>query len=261
MAKSKAKPVAKKSCFVISPIGNAGSDTRRRSDCAFEYIIKPSLNGLGYDEPERVDKSDKPTHITTEIILQLVNADLVIADLSELNANVFYELGIRHAFKKPCILMSNWEKKPPFDVSGINVIDYIHDDPQSHKKAIGRIKSQIEVFGIEGNVSNPVTVAFGFEKLEESGDEKDKMISELVRRVDGMSNEISSLQTATETNLSFHTSPLAAGGLADSMRNYDSTFIHPRNTGLHGGILSLDSSSFRIDENGSIVISTTDEDV
>ncbi|MFL4468883.1 hypothetical protein ACERZ8_02990 [Tateyamaria armeniaca] len=101
------------------------------------------MEGLGYGDPIRVDKSDKPTHITTEIIQQLVAADLVIADLSALNANVFYELGIRHAYKKPCILVSDWVEKPPFDVAGINTIKYVYDDPTSHAQVIKRIRVQL----------------------------------------------------------------------------------------------------------------------
>jgi hypothetical protein len=97
-------------------------------------MIKPSLDQMGYDDPIRVDKADKPSHITTEIIRNLINADLVIADLSDTNPNVFYELGIRHAFKKACVLLADGDKPFPFDVAHINTIKYVYDDPNSHKE-------------------------------------------------------------------------------------------------------------------------------
>ena len=187
-------------CFVISPIGEDGSQTRRQSDMVFEYIIKPALVAIGMDAGaiHRVDKSDKPTHITTEIIGNLVNYDLVIADLSDLNANVFYELGIRHAFKKPCILISDWKIRPPFDVSGINVISYKYDDVSSHLECSQRIQSQFNSFKNSESVSNPVTIALGFEKLSEKGDDMSKLVVTIAAKVEELQSEIFELQSKEE---------------------------------------------------------------
>lgn len=129
-----------------------------------------------YDPPVRVDKHDKPTHKTTEIVQNLINADLVVADLSGSNANVYYELGIRHAFGKPCIMLSDWELAPPFDISGTNIIQFTHDDPASHRDAISRIVGQAKSFESEDSVSNPVTIANGFTELSSRGDDKDMLM-------------------------------------------------------------------------------------
>lgn len=178
-----------KTCFVISPIGDDESQTRRQSDCVFEYIIIPALGGLGYDHPIRIDMDDKPAHITTEIIKNLVHADLVIADLSAVNANVFYELGIRHAYQKPCILISDWVVRPPFDVSGINVIKYVYDDPKSNKQTSNRISEQIKSFEGSSDVSSPVTIALGFERLSEAGDDISKLVSTLAEQVERLQHQ------------------------------------------------------------------------
>lgn len=185
-------------CFVISPIGEDASQTRRQSDLVFEYIIIPALLESGFEKANihRVDKSDRPAHITTEIIGNLVHYDLVIADLSELNANVFYELGIRHAFKKPCILISDWKNRPPFDVSGTNVIRYVHDDVASHLACRNRIKAQVTDIRLTDSVSNPVTVALGFERLSEDGDDVSKLIVSLSEKVESLQGQISELQSA-----------------------------------------------------------------
>ena len=182
-----------RSCFVISPIGEEGTKTRRQADCVFDYIVKPALDGLDYRLPERVDRSDKPVHITSEIITQLLEADLVVADLSSLNANVFYELGIRHAFKKPCILLSDWIDRPPFDISGVNVIRYVYDDPTSHRAAASRIRSQAETLDGGGAVSNPLTVAFGLRELEKTGDDEGKLIVQLSEQLSRQQAQIDEL--------------------------------------------------------------------
>lgn len=89
-------------CFVISPIGDDNSDTRKRSDMVLKHIICPPIEQLGY-EVIRADKISEPGIITTQIIQLIVDSALVIADLTERNPNVFYELALRHAIRKPLV--------------------------------------------------------------------------------------------------------------------------------------------------------------
>ena len=91
-----------KTCFVISPIGVEGSETRKRADDAFEGIIKPAVEPLGY-KPVRADHLKSPGKITDQVIEIITEAPLVIADLTDLNANVFYELSLRHISEKPVV--------------------------------------------------------------------------------------------------------------------------------------------------------------
>ena len=93
---------ATKKCFIASPIGAAGSDERHRSNLVKKYIIDEAVNPLGY-KTVRADEIDKSGEITTQIVSDLIDADLLIADLTGQNANVFYELAIRHSFRKPYI--------------------------------------------------------------------------------------------------------------------------------------------------------------
>jgi hypothetical protein len=91
-----------KICFVIALIGEANSDTRRRSDQILRHVILPAAKECGYDAI-RADQIAEPGLITSQVIQHVVSDPLVIADLSERNANVFYELAIRHAIKKPLV--------------------------------------------------------------------------------------------------------------------------------------------------------------
>ena len=85
-------------CFVIGPIGEPGSPERTHADMLLNNVIREALKDC--DPPYEVARSDEiddPGMITDRMIHDILNADLVIADLTFLNPNAFYELGIRHA--------------------------------------------------------------------------------------------------------------------------------------------------------------------
>src|SRR5262245_41219233 len=102
-----------KVCFVICPIGKEGSDIRKRSDKVFKYIITTAVTNCGY-EPLRADKIAETGMITTHVINQLIEAPLVVADLTGWNANVFYELAIRHVVRKPFVQLIQKGETLPF---------------------------------------------------------------------------------------------------------------------------------------------------
>jgi hypothetical protein len=78
------------------------------------------LETLGYSTIKRADQMPEPGMITNQIIQQLLTCDLVVADLAGSNANVFYELAIRHAARKPSIHLFLPQQKIPFDLACSN---------------------------------------------------------------------------------------------------------------------------------------------
>ncbi|HEV3316484.1 MAG TPA: hypothetical protein VG488_05925 [Candidatus Angelobacter sp.] len=116
-------PSSEKVCFVISPIGSPNSEVRERSDQLFRYIIKPAAEKHGL-LPIRVDQEQRPGLITKDIIRHLLDDRIVIADLTDHNANVFYELAVRHACNKPTVQMILAGQNIPFDVAGMKTIYY-----------------------------------------------------------------------------------------------------------------------------------------
>jgi hypothetical protein len=94
-----------KLCFVVGPIGETVSETRNHADLLLELIIKPAMAQFPEFHVKRQDEDSKPGMIDSQIIIALRDADLVIADLSHLNPNAFYEIGIRHMVAKPIIHM------------------------------------------------------------------------------------------------------------------------------------------------------------
>ena len=87
-------------CFVISPIGTSGTDGYKRAKNVLTYVISPAAEEVGL-KAERADDLSQPGSVATQIIQQLISAKMVVADLTELNPNVFYELAVRDSFE-PC---------------------------------------------------------------------------------------------------------------------------------------------------------------
>ena len=104
-----------KTCFVIAPIGPPDSDIRKYSDKVLNFVIKLQLTPLGY-KVIRADEISEPGSINAQIIRQLINADVVLADLTGQNPNVMYELAIRHVIRKPVILIAKKGEILPFDI-------------------------------------------------------------------------------------------------------------------------------------------------
>lgn len=134
-------------CFVISPIGEKNSETRKRSDKLIEYIIEPALDKDKY-EIIRADSSDEVTPITNHIISLIQQSDLCIIDLTDNNPYVMYEFGRRQETGKPFILLTAAESKSklPFDISGIRTIFYDINDVESVNSCMRKIKSIVYYF-------------------------------------------------------------------------------------------------------------------
>lgn len=102
-------------CFFISPIGSDQSEQRKHADLVLGSLVEPALADLGL-RVVRADKIAQPGLITAQVMEHCVKARLVIADLSFSNPNVFYELALRHACRKPVVQLIRTEDRLPFDV-------------------------------------------------------------------------------------------------------------------------------------------------
>jgi len=114
--------LATQECFVICPLGDVGSPVRSRADSLRDRLLIPVLEPRGY----RVNRSDSLREsgmITDQIIQRLRGAELVVADLSGLNPNVYYELAVRHVFRLPTVHLCDRGDRLPFDVRGLRVME------------------------------------------------------------------------------------------------------------------------------------------
>ncbi len=115
----------KKTCFVVTPIGKPESDIRRHIDGILKTAIIPVLG----DEyaVEAAHTCFESTSITKQVYQKLYDSDLVIANLTNLNPNVMYELGIRFCFGKPVILIAKEGTALPFDINERRTLFYKDD--------------------------------------------------------------------------------------------------------------------------------------
>jgi hypothetical protein len=132
-----------KSVFVVSPIGVPGSDPHKKAAYALKYIFREALKGDEW-EVHRADEGKSPDSIGQHVIKRLYEADLVIADLTGHNPNVFYELAIAHGWGKPVVHLIAEGEKVPFDIVDMRTIFYDITDLASVEDAVANLREYAE---------------------------------------------------------------------------------------------------------------------
>ncbi len=125
------RPEVRPHAFVIMPFGKkkGGDGSLYDFNAIYSQLIRPALEAAGF-EAFRADEETTSGDILTDMFQELLLADLCIADMSIDNANVFYELGIRHAFRKRGIVhIQAGRTYMPFDVFNVRTIPY-HITPE-----------------------------------------------------------------------------------------------------------------------------------
>ncbi len=169
----------KETCFLISPIGEIGSEKHEVFAEVLEYVVKPAVENSGFNlKVVRADEIKKPGSIIKEILENLVNSNIVIADLTTQNPNVFYELGVRHALSPRTILIAQSTDDIPFDLRDYRTIIY-----NTSARGASAFATTLKIYLEEINSSpdtpdNPVLDRIGFleqNKIRQYQDEIDKL--------------------------------------------------------------------------------------
>lgn len=92
-------------------------------DTFYREVIQNQAETAGYDVV-RMDEKAGPGVIFQDIQREIEQAEIVIAEITPANPNVFYELGYAHALGKPTILLAQREAKLPFDIQSFRVVFY-----------------------------------------------------------------------------------------------------------------------------------------
>lgn len=127
---------ANDSCFVMQPFASPLGDY-------YEKIYRPAIEKAGL-RPVRADAEIFATgKIMDQVWGGINSAKVLVAELTTRNPNVFYELGLAHAMKKPVVLVSATEEDVPFDLHHIRVIYYDTSDPFWGSKLIEKVAENI----------------------------------------------------------------------------------------------------------------------
>jgi hypothetical protein len=137
-------------CFMIMPYGKKATQAEPGQGVAtidfnalWDRAYAPVIKELGY-EPVRADQ-DVDALIITQMIERLYFADLVLAEMTIPNGNVYYEVGVRHAAReKGCVLLAaDWSKRL-FDVAQMRTIPYPLADGDVGEIAAQAIRAAIK---------------------------------------------------------------------------------------------------------------------
>lgn len=179
-------------CFVIMPFGNHEIDAANatRLESIYTRWIKPAVESIsvpGRQEEKischRGDKTFRPGEIISHVIENLISAEIMIADLSGKNPNVFYELGVRHAVRSNCILIADNLNDVPFDLRALRTIIYQYE-PDGMLMLQDALKGAIaEILQDLNTIDNPVRRFIYQRDLETTVRESSSPESNLVKTV------------------------------------------------------------------------------
>lgn len=182
----------KKRCFVVSEFGR-DEPTRRERTQMLKHLVRKVLKPMGYDV-QRADDIDDLGQITHQIIERLLDDELVVADLTGLNPNVFYELAVRHAARKPVITLMSSGEALPFDVKDVRTVFYDLRDPDRLEEAQEELRQK--VLALEAHpddVRNPITVARDVALLQQSADPEAQVAGAVLSALNDLRDEVRGL--------------------------------------------------------------------
>lgn len=180
---------AKRKCFIITPIGNDGSETFRKAKGVIDSVIKPILSDYEFTDIKPAYEINVSGMINTQIINRIVEDDLVIANLTGNNPNVMYELCLRHVAAKPIIHICEKGTVLPFDIKDSRTIFYTDD-----MLGVEELKDKMKLFMDEISynddyMDNPVYNAQRYGKLlKETQGTNDNQVLQLLMDI---SNKLS----------------------------------------------------------------------
>ena len=105
--------------FVLMPF-------KKSLESVYRSLIKPAFEGAGF-QVLRADDISSQRNILQDIVNSIESADLIVADLTDSNQNVYYELGVAHARGKPAFVMVQNIDDVPFDLRSYRIFQYSMD--------------------------------------------------------------------------------------------------------------------------------------
>jgi hypothetical protein len=224
-------------CFVIMPIATPPELKGRYQDDpshflhVYEHLFKPAIQAIKYDPLP--PSSSGGVVIQADIISKLEEADLVLCDISALNANVFFELGVRTALNKPvCMVKDDLVEAIPFD-NGI-VVHHTYDHrlhTWNYEEQVRELADHISSASNKCGESNPLWKYFGVRSTAKpaAGGESLTQFNYIQSRLDAIQGVLSSAGPRSDTTQRRDVGPFQVGFL---LGNLFRLFYNPAIPGL-----------------------------
>lgn len=186
----------KEKCFIITPIGDDTDPIRRHIEGIIEAAITPAL-GEKY-EIVVAHRISEPGSITKQVISEIYSAKLVIANITNRNPNVMYELALRHAIGKPVITIAEKGTSLPADIITQRTIFY-HNDAKGVlelrddlKKAESEVDFETKggpIVDVLGDINHDEII---LQKIKQVDSTNIKPLEYIINRLDKIENTIMS---------------------------------------------------------------------
>ncbi len=196
-------------CFVLSPIGEDGTPERAIADKVLKHLVVKALGETF--EVVRADDDSNPGAITPRIVSSIIDATLVVADLSGYNPNVFYELAIAHGYRRPVVHIQRAGERPAFDVKDMRTVRYDLADPDSLEAAQDQLM-KLAKHAVERpeTVSTPLTASVKFAELEASSDPVAESSVQIIEAISDLRYEVRrALRTRSKASVANPSGPAA----------------------------------------------------
>lgn len=186
--------IKKPICFVMMPISDGAGYETGHFNRVYEHLFKPAIEAAGFAY-ERADDITKTDYIVVNIVKKIIEADMVLCDLSSRNPNVLYELGLRHAYQKKVVLVKDIRTEKIFDVQGLRYTEYdgtLRVD--AVQKDVVRIKdSLLKTFSDDGDSVNSIVQLSGIVAAQPpQGRKVSSDTAMLLNAIEGIQNQFSS---------------------------------------------------------------------
>lgn len=241
-----AKTKPKKKCFLITPIGGKDSIEYKKLCALEENVYKIVLDKIDYDLiiAHQIRETGS---IGDQVFENILNADLIIANLTGLNANVMYETAVAHSFGIPTIMICEVDTKLPFDLISERTI-FFDDSIEGCGYLIKELDDKIDHLLKDGNYANPVykiikRTAIKNESIK-NGDEQamtNQLLLDLQDQVTGLTRKINrgTARTYSRTNYNKYSSE----------DRYSMTF----DIGKYGKLIIKDAGKYNSDRLNEVV--------
>lgn len=163
-----------KICFVIMPFGKKKvGDKEVDFDFIYNSVFKPAIESVdlpegGKLEPRRTDQDYFSSHISQDMFQYIEYSRFALADISGLNANVFYELGVRHrAHESGTAIFRQESGMPPFDISQIKAFPYEYEPQEKVSESVALVAKVLAASLKENSLDSPPMIALRAQRERE----------------------------------------------------------------------------------------------